>query len=68
MHLFFNKTSTFDFGAAQILLPNLNTLDLRVTAIAIICSWLGFVRHVGLFGLLGIAALAGILTGMPLTN
>ena len=65
LHLFFNKTSTFDFGVAQILLPNFATLDIRVTAIAIICGWLGFLSHVGLFSLLGIAALAGILSSMP---
>lgn len=64
LHLFFDETTTLDLGPAQILLPNLVSLDLRVTTIAIICGWLALWHHVGLFWLLGIAGLAGILSSM----
>ena len=62
LHLFFNETMTFDWGSAKILLPNIATLDLRVTAIAIICSWLAFWHKVGLLWLLGVAGLTSILS------
>ena len=61
LHLFFDKTTTLDLNIAQILVPNFVSLDLQVTAIAIICGWLALVRHVGLLSLLGVASLAGIL-------
>ena len=64
LHLFFDKTTTLDLNIAQILVPNFASLDLRVTAIAIICGWLALWRHVGLLWLLGIAGLAGILSSM----
>jgi chromate transporter len=62
LHLFFDETMAFDWGGAKILLPNIATLDLRVTAIAIICSWLAFWHKVGLLWLLGIAGLTSILS------
>ncbi len=64
LHLFFDKTTTIDLNIAQILLPNFASLDLRVLAIAIFCGWLALGRHIGLLSLLGIAALAGILSSM----
>ncbi|MDC0062900.1 chromate efflux transporter [Candidatus Puniceispirillum sp.] len=64
LHLFFDKTTTLDLNIAQILVPNFASLDLRVTAIAIVCGWLALWRHVGLLWLLGIAGLAGILSSM----
>ena len=64
LHLFFDKTTTFDLHIAQILLPNFASLDLRVTAIAIVCGWLALGRQIGLLSLLGIAALAGIISSM----
>jgi len=64
LHLFFDKTTTLDLNIAQILLPNFESLDLRVTGIAIICGWLALWHHVGLLWLLGIAGLAGILSSM----
>ncbi len=62
LHLFFGKTSTLDLSFAQILLPNFASIDLRVTAIAIVCGWLALGRQIGLLSLLGLAALAGILS------
>ena len=64
LHLFFNKTTMFDLKIVQILVPNFASLDFRVTAIAAICGWLALWRHVGLFWLLGIAGLAGILSSV----
>ncbi len=64
LHLFFEKTMTLDLNIAQILLPDFASLELRVTAIALVCGWLAFGRHVGLLLLLGIAAVAGILSSM----
>tara|TARA_Y100000991_G_C21959115_1_gene343577 strand:+ start:58 stop:1353 length:1296 start_codon:yes stop_codon:yes gene_type:complete len=64
LHLFFDKTTTLDLNITQILVPHFASLDLRVTAIAIVCGWLALWRHVGLFWLLGIAGLAGILSSM----
>jgi hypothetical protein len=43
----------------QILTPDLASLDLRVIAITLICAFLAFGRGLGLFWLLGLAALAG---------
>ena len=45
-------------------MPNFTSLDLRVTAIAIICGWLALYRRVGVLWLLGIAGLAGILSSV----
>ena len=53
LNLFFTETVTFDFWGAQILLPNVMTLDLHVTGIAIVCGWLAFWRKAGLLWLLG---------------
>ena len=64
LHLFFDKTTTLNLTIAQILVPDFSSLDLRVTSIAIICGWLALRRNVGLFWLLGIAGLAGILSSM----
>ena len=53
LHLFFNKITTLDLNVAQITVPNFASLDLRVTAIAIICGWLALYRRVGVLWLLG---------------
>jgi len=68
LHLFFTETVTFDFWGAQISLPNVATLDLHVTGIAIVCGWLAFWRKAGLMWLLGTAGLAGILSNMIATT
>ena len=68
LHLFFTETVTFDFWGAQISLPNVATLDLHVTGIAIVCGWLAFWRKAGLLWLLGTAGLAGILSNMIATT
>ena len=59
LHLFFAKTSITDFGMIHILTPDLASLDLRVVAITLVCAFLAFGRGLGLFWLLGLAALAG---------
>jgi chromate transporter len=59
LHLFFAKTSMTDFGMIHILTPDLASLDLRVIAITLVCAFLAFGRGLGLFWLLGLAALAG---------
>ncbi len=64
LHLFFDENRIIDLGVAKILMPNLMSLDLRVTAIAVICGWLALRRHVGLLWLLGISGLAGILSNI----
>ena len=64
LHLFFDKTKTLDLNIVQILVPNFASLDWQVTAIAILCGWLALWCHIGLLWLLGIAGLAGILSGM----
>ena len=64
LHLFFDKITTFDLNVAQITVPSFTSLDIRVTAIAIICGWLALYRRVGVLWLLGIAGLAGILSSM----
>ena len=64
LHLFFTETKMIDIGLGQLLFPNFASLDFRVTAITLICAWLALWRHVGLFWLLGAAALSGILTSM----
>ena len=46
LHLFFNKITTFDLNVAQITVPSFTSLDIRVTAIAIICGWLALYRRV----------------------
>jgi hypothetical protein len=43
----------------HILTPDLASLDLRVIAITLVCAFLAFGRGLGLFWLLGLAALAG---------
>ena len=48
-----------DFGMIHILTPDLASLDVRVIAITLVCAFLGFGRGLGLFWLLGLAALAG---------
>ena len=62
LYLFFNESTTIDLLGQQILVPNVATLDLRVTVIVIICAWLAFQCKVGLLWLLGISSLAGILS------
>jgi hypothetical protein len=57
--LFFAETSITDFGIIHILTPDLASLDLRVIAITPVCAFLAFGRGLGLFWLLGLAALAG---------
>ena len=59
LHLFFAETSMTDFGIIHILTPDLASLDLRVIAITLVCAFLAFGRGLGLFWLLGLAALAG---------
>ena len=59
LHLFFAETSMTDFGMIHILTPDLASLDLRVIAITLVCAFLAFGRGLGLFWLLGLAALAG---------
>jgi chromate transporter len=59
LHLFFAETSMTDLGIIHILTPNLASLDLRVIAITLVCAFLAFGRGIGLFWLLGLAALAG---------
>ena len=59
LHLFFAETSVTQLGMIQILTPDLASLDLRVIAITLICAFLAFGRGLGLFWLLGLAALAG---------
>ena len=61
LHLFFAKTSMTDFGMIHILTPDLASLDLRVIAITLVCAFLAFGRGLGLFWLLGLAALAGVM-------
>jgi chromate transporter len=67
LHLFFERTTTFDANVAQILLPDFTSIDFQVTVIAIVCGWLALCRHVGLLWLLGIAGLAGILSSLVAT-
>jgi hypothetical protein len=43
----------------HILTPDLASLDLRVIAITLVCALLAFGCGLGLFWLLGLAALAG---------
>jgi chromate transporter len=59
MHLFFAKTSMTDLGMIHILTPDLASRDLRVIAITLVCAFMAFGRGLGLFWLLGLAALAG---------
>ena len=59
LHLFFAETSVTQLGMIQILTPDLASLDLRVIAITLICAFLAFGRGLGLFWLLGLAALVG---------
>ena len=59
LHLFFAETSVTQLGMIQILTPDLASLDPRVIAITLICAFLAFGRGLGLFWLLGLAALAG---------
>mgnify|MGYP002058988319 FL=1 len=59
LHLFFAKTSMTNIGMIHILTPDLASLDLRVIAITLVCTFLAFGRGLGLFWLLGLAALAG---------
>ena len=59
LHLFFAKTSMTNLGMIHILTPDLASLDLRVIAITLVCAFLAFGRGLGLFWLLGLAALAG---------
>jgi chromate transporter len=59
LHLFFAETSMTDLGIIHILNPNLASLDLRVIAITLVCAFLAFGHGIGLFWLLGLAALAG---------
>ena len=59
LHLFFAETSMTDLGMIHILTPDLASLDLRVIAITLVCAFLAFGRGLGLFWLLGLAALAG---------
>ena len=59
LHLFFAETSMTDLGMIHILTPDLASLDLRVIAITPVCAFLAFGRGLGLFWLLGMAALAG---------
>ena len=47
LHLFFDNTTTLDLNIAQILVPNFASLDLRVTAITVVCGWLALGRQVG---------------------
>ena len=59
LHLFFSKTMVTDLAMIHILTPDLASLDLRVIAITLVCAFLAFGRGLGLFWLLGLAALAG---------
>jgi chromate transporter len=59
LHLFFAETSMTNIGMIHILTPDLASLDLRVIAIVLVCAFLAFWRGLGLFWLLGLAALAG---------
>ena len=64
LHLFFGEIRVLDLDPAKILVPNLTSLDLRVTTIALACGWLALRHHVGLLWLLGIAGLAGMLSSV----
>ena len=64
LHLFFNESTILEIGVAKILMPDLVSLDLQVTAIALICGWLALRRQVGLLWLLGISGVAGLLSNM----
>mgnify|MGYP001288871320 FL=1 len=59
LHLFFAKTSMTNIGMIDIVTPDLGSLDLRVVAITLMCAFMAFERGLGLFWLLGFAALAG---------
>jgi len=48
-----------NLGMIHILTPDLASLDLRVITITLVCAFLAFGRGLGLFWLLGLAALAG---------
>ena len=62
LHLMFAKTDIMAFGMIRVLLPDLASFDFRVIGITALCAWLAFGRNVGIFWLLGIAALAGAAT------
>ena len=62
LHLMFAKTDIMAFGMIRVLLPDLGSFDFRVIGITALCAWLAFGRNVGIFWLLGIAALAGAAT------
>lgn len=64
LHLLFGETRVLDLDPAEILVPNLTSLDPRVTTIALACGWLALWHHVGLLWILGIAGLAGILSSV----
>ena len=64
LHLFFIETRMIDIGVGQLLVPNIASLDFRVAAITLICTWLALWLQVGLFWLLGVAAFSGVLTTM----
>ena len=59
LHVFFAETSMTNIGMIHILTPDLASLDLRVIAITLGCTFLAFGRGLGLFWLLGLATLAG---------
>ena len=59
LHLFFAETSMTHIGVMHILTPSLASLDLQVIAITSVCAVLAFGRGLGLFWVLGLAALAG---------
>jgi len=61
LHLFFAKTSMTNISMIDIITPDLGSLDLRVVAITLMCAFMVFKRRLGLFWLLGFAALAGAL-------
>jgi len=66
LHLLFAKIDILQVGMIRLLLPDLASFDLRVIGITLLCAWLAFGRGIGLFWLLGIAALAGAATSSML--
>ena len=62
LHLFFTETNITNIGIVHILTPNLASLDLQVVAITSACAMLTFGRGLGLFWVMGLAALAGAMT------
>ena len=63
LNILFAEIATEQFGPIFILIPDVTTVNLKIIAIAAICSGLTFWRHAGLFKILATSGTLGLILG-----